>query len=90
MTKSQDISVKRYRQIKLKLRTLGEAKLWDLEICSGITEPLIKARDLIEQEIRKIQNRKAKSGAEMDKGQKAEASRQQSRTGEGEAKNGTN
>ena len=73
----------------IKIRVLGEARLWDLETCSGVMEPLTKARDLIEQEISKIQNRKAKSGVEKS-GRENKTDGNNAGAGERGAKNGTN
>ena len=41
-------------QLILEVKILGEAKLWDLELCASISESLYGARDRIETHLRKI------------------------------------
>ncbi len=48
--------------LMVKIRVLGEISLWDPELCSKITEPLAQARDLVEQELRKLLKENRKKG----------------------------
>lgn len=41
-------------ELVIKIRVLGDAKLWDLEVCASVTEPLEQARSLIEEELGKL------------------------------------
>jgi len=40
--------------ILIKVKVIGEAKLWDLELCASISEPLNAAKEEIEKNLRKL------------------------------------
>ena len=44
-------------QLILEVKVLGEAKLWNLELCASVSEPLFGARDHIESHLKKVINK---------------------------------
>lgn len=38
----------------IEIQTLGELKLWDLEICASVAEPIIKSRGIVKRHIKNL------------------------------------
>lgn len=49
-----------YRLI-IAIKVLGDAKLWDLDICASVSEPIFTARDYIEHNIKRLTEQIRKS-----------------------------